>query len=379
MNTTAIRAMPASTKYPLAKMIGFALDALISFSMVPLRIATYVGALLTTVLTFVGIGAVISWILSGTVPGWTSLTLLVVMISSVQLLVLGLIGEYVGRIYIQSKNRPLFVISHIHRRGRLPHSAADGEDDHGNRCRSKPCWPNRDRKRAATPTTRPPDEGDILSHPALYQAYQNAGGFFGARIKAIADYLTLRPGMRVIDIGCGPGHILRHLPEGIEYTGFDIDEAYIAYARRSFGHLGTFHCRHFDAAAAREFAGADVVMMNGVLHHIADDGLQATLADIRDVLKSDGVLFTLDGCYREGQSPHRQMAARQRPRRVRPRPRRLRPGASARLWKSEPRHSRRLFARALYVHHRRLAEIADARLILFRRRMSIPSTERTSE
>jgi dolichol-phosphate mannosyltransferase len=109
-----------TTKYPLTKMIGFAADALVSFSMVPLRIATYIGALLTTVLTFVGIGAVISWILSGTVPGWTSLTLLVVMISSVQLLVLGLIGEYVGRTYIQSKNRPLFVISHIHRRPRLP-------------------------------------------------------------------------------------------------------------------------------------------------------------------------------------------------------------------------------------------------------------------
>src|SRR4030081_3135332 len=109
-----------TTKYPLTKMIGFAADALISFSMVPLRIATYIGALLTTVLTFVGIAAVISWILSGPVPGWTSLTLLVVMISSVQLLVLGLIGEYVGRTYIQSKNRPLFVISHIHRRPRLP-------------------------------------------------------------------------------------------------------------------------------------------------------------------------------------------------------------------------------------------------------------------
>jgi dolichol-phosphate mannosyltransferase len=110
-------------------MIGFALDALISFSMVPLRIATYVGALLTTGLTLVGVFAVISWILSGTVPGWTSLTLLVVMISSVQLLVLGLIGEYVGRIYIQSKNRPLFLISHIQRRGRLPHGAAEGRDD----------------------------------------------------------------------------------------------------------------------------------------------------------------------------------------------------------------------------------------------------------
>src|SRR5438270_846179 len=101
-------------------VLVFATDALISFSMLPLRIATYIGALLTTILTFVGAGAVISWILSGTVPGWTSLTLLVVMISSVQLLVLGLIGEYVGRTYIQSKNRPLFMISHIHRRPRLP-------------------------------------------------------------------------------------------------------------------------------------------------------------------------------------------------------------------------------------------------------------------
>ncbi|WP_315723223.1 MULTISPECIES: class I SAM-dependent methyltransferase [unclassified Bradyrhizobium] len=143
---------------------------------------------------------------------------------------------------------------------------------------------------------------ELLKHPALYQAYQNAGGFFGARLKAIRDYLTLRPGMRVIDIGCGPGYILRHLPDGIDYTGFDVDEAYIAHARRSFGHLGTFHCRHFDAAAAQEFAGADVVMMNGVLHHIADDELKTTLANIRDVLAADGVLFTLDGCYRDGQS-----------------------------------------------------------------------------
>ena len=142
----------------------------------------------------------------------------------------------------------------------------------------------------------------LLNHPALYQAYQNAGGFFGARVKAISDYLTLRPGMRVIDIGCGPGYILRHLPEGVDYTGCDIDESYIDHARRAFGHLGQFHCRYFDAAAAREFRGADVVMMNGVLHHIDDGELQATLSNVRDALTPDGVLFTLDGCYRNGQS-----------------------------------------------------------------------------
>jgi len=142
----------------------------------------------------------------------------------------------------------------------------------------------------------------ILSSPTLYQAYQNAGGFFGARVKAIAEYLTIRPGMRVIDIGCGPGYILGHLPEGIDYMGFDIDEAYIDHARRSFGNRGKFYCRYFDAAAAVEFAGADIVMMNGVLHHIADDELSGTLANVRDVLKSNGILFTLDGCYHEGQS-----------------------------------------------------------------------------
>ena len=125
------------------------------------------------------------------------------MISSVQLLVLGLIGEYVGRIYIQSKNRPLFVISHIHRRGRLPHNAADGEGDIERDVVQNPAGPI-GTERAAAPLRRGLLMKAILSHPALYQAYQNAGGFFGARIKAIADYLTLRPGMRVIDIGCGP-------------------------------------------------------------------------------------------------------------------------------------------------------------------------------
>jgi SAM-dependent methyltransferase len=142
----------------------------------------------------------------------------------------------------------------------------------------------------------------ILQSPALYQAFQEAGGFFGARVKAIKDYLTLRPQMRIIDIGCGPGYIVRHLPDGIDYIGFDIDQSYIGHAKKKFGNRGKFFCRYFDAGAAKEFAGADLVMMNGVLHHISDAELEATLTNLRDVLKDDGLLFTLDGCYRSGQS-----------------------------------------------------------------------------
>lgn len=142
----------------------------------------------------------------------------------------------------------------------------------------------------------------MLKSPAVYQLYQELGGFFGARLVAIGDYLPISPGARVIDIGCGPGHIVKHLPRGIDYIGFDVDEAGIDYARRHFGHLGQFHARIFGEEEAREFGGADVVMMNGVMHHIPDAELAHTIGVIRSALKDGGALFTLDGCYARGQS-----------------------------------------------------------------------------
>lgn len=142
----------------------------------------------------------------------------------------------------------------------------------------------------------------LLAHPALYQAYQELGGFFGARVKAIRDYLPLKAGARVIDIGCGPGHIVRHLPRGIDYVGLDIDPRSIDYARRRFGDLGQFHVRFFDADAVQALGPVDVIMMNGVMHHIGDDDLAATLSHVKAALKPGGVLFTLDGAYAPGQS-----------------------------------------------------------------------------
>ncbi|MEC9347459.1 MAG: class I SAM-dependent methyltransferase [Pseudomonadota bacterium] len=143
---------------------------------------------------------------------------------------------------------------------------------------------------------------DILASPSIYQAFQEAGGFFGARLKAIGDYLEIGPGARIIDIGCGPGFIRKYLPDNVVYDGFDVDERYIAFARKRFGHLGGFHCRFFDDAAADAFGPADIVMMNGVLHHIDDASLKGTLASIRRALRPGGTLFTLDGVYLERQS-----------------------------------------------------------------------------
>jgi SAM-dependent methyltransferase len=142
----------------------------------------------------------------------------------------------------------------------------------------------------------------LLAHPAIYQLYQELGGFFGARVKAIRDYLEIAPGTRIIDIGCGPGHIVRHLPAGIDYVGLDIDQPSIDYANARFGDRARFQRRFFDGDAVGDLGPADIVMMNGVMHHIGDDDLAVTLGHVRAALRPGGVLFTLDGCYAPGQS-----------------------------------------------------------------------------
>jgi SAM-dependent methyltransferase len=146
----------------------------------------------------------------------------------------------------------------------------------------------------------------ILDAPVMYQSFQKAGGFFGARLKAIGEFLELRPGMTIIDIGCGPGYTAKYLPSGVDYIGFDIDQSYITHANKKFSHLGRFLYRYFDAEAARVFSAVDLVMMNGVLHHIPDEELLATLRNVHDVLRPGGLLFSLDGCYRKGQSSFRK-------------------------------------------------------------------------
>lgn len=144
---------------------------------------------------------------------------------------------------------------------------------------------------------------DVLQHPAIYQAFQVLGGFYQARLKALGMYLPMQAGQTVIDIGCGPGFIVDDLPKGLDYRGFDTNERYIAYAKRQFGNRGQFFCREFNSSAAQEVGPVDCVMMNGVLHHLGDADVRANLRSIREALRPGGRLFTLDGCFVDGQSP----------------------------------------------------------------------------
>jgi dolichol-phosphate mannosyltransferase len=99
------------TKYPLRKMLRFSLDAIASFSHLPLQIATYLGFLFAGV-AFIAIPIVIILkFTGGYLPGFGAVTILILLIGGLQLIALGLIGEYVGRIYDESKRRPLYIVS----------------------------------------------------------------------------------------------------------------------------------------------------------------------------------------------------------------------------------------------------------------------------
>jgi dolichol-phosphate mannosyltransferase len=103
------------TNYPLRKMVALAVDAVTSFSTVPLRFASHLGMVfgVAGLTSLLGIGWV--WLRGGTVEGWASLAALILIMGSVQLLVLGVFGEYLGRMYMEAKQRPLFIISEVRR------------------------------------------------------------------------------------------------------------------------------------------------------------------------------------------------------------------------------------------------------------------------
>ncbi len=101
------------TKYPLSKMMRLAVDAITGFSIRPLKIASYMGMLFGALGVLGMAYTLYGWLTNLALPGWTSVMSIVLILGSVQLFVLGVFGEYLGRLYLESKRRPLFVIDHV--------------------------------------------------------------------------------------------------------------------------------------------------------------------------------------------------------------------------------------------------------------------------
>ena len=112
--------------YPLKKMLALAADGITSLSVKPLRLITSFG-IFVAVISFIGcLWALITAICGKAVPGWASTTCIVCFVSGVQLVSLGIIGEYIGKIYMETKDRPRYIISE--RTGNFPKTKENNPD-----------------------------------------------------------------------------------------------------------------------------------------------------------------------------------------------------------------------------------------------------------
>lgn len=106
--------------YPLRKMLALAFDGITSLSIRPIRMITGLGVVVAIVSFILVIWSIVRELTGGTVPGWASMTCIIAFLGGVQLVCMGVLGEYIGKIYMEVKGRPRFIISE--RTGELPES-----------------------------------------------------------------------------------------------------------------------------------------------------------------------------------------------------------------------------------------------------------------
>ncbi len=103
------------TKFSFSKMINFAIDGILAFSKVPLRVVLKFGIAVSLLSFMCGIGIIVLKITGfGLIPGWASIVVSIFFIAGIQFVILGIMSEYIGHIYDEVKNRPLYIIKNIH-------------------------------------------------------------------------------------------------------------------------------------------------------------------------------------------------------------------------------------------------------------------------
>lgn len=136
----------------------------------------------------------------------------------------------------------------------------------------------------------------VLSHPLAYSMLQNIMGAHAARKRIVTDLIKPFPGMKVLDLGCGPADILNYMPD-VKYWGYDISERYIIEAKKKFENDAHFVCKQFNESEIAELPEFDVVLAIGLLHHLDDAEVVELLKLGEMVLKRGGRILTVDPCF----------------------------------------------------------------------------------
>lgn len=141
----------------------------------------------------------------------------------------------------------------------------------------------------------------ILGNPRVYDFFQGIAGAKKFREIYVAEYILPVGTERILDIGCGTADILGYLPSTVDYFGFDASAEYIDAAKARFGERGRFFCQFVNEMAVEEMGEFDVVMANGLIHHLNDDEVANLCRISAKTLRPGGRMITHDPCYSDRQ------------------------------------------------------------------------------
>jgi len=146
------------------------------------------------------------------------------------------------------------------------------------------------------------DPRNLLAVPKLYQLFANLVAGPAARRRVADEFLKVKPGDRVLDVGCGPG-VMRPLLPDVIYCGVDVSSKYISAARAHQGDRDRFIVRAVTAQTSFDDLGKfDLVMANALVHHLDDAETSSLFQAAKAVLNSGGRVVTLDNVFIPEQS-----------------------------------------------------------------------------
>lgn len=140
----------------------------------------------------------------------------------------------------------------------------------------------------------------LLEYPLVYSFFQWIMGSHNKYRMYVNEYLKPFPNCRILDIGCGFAGILEHLPQDIEYVGYDISKAYISYAQKKYGNRATFYNQRVDDMQVQNNL-FDIVLADGLLHHLNDQDAHNLFHIGFLALRDNGFMFTSDPTFIENQ------------------------------------------------------------------------------
>ena len=141
----------------------------------------------------------------------------------------------------------------------------------------------------------------LLNFSLFYKTFSRLAGANKFYSIYVNDYIKPKDGSRILDIGCGAADILNFLP-AVEYIGIDMNDNYIQSAIRKYRDKGLFLCKTIGKDTLNFNSKFDIIMANGVLHHLNDEEAIALYKLAAHCISSTGRVITIDPCFEANQS-----------------------------------------------------------------------------